>query len=246
MPRRAGLQRSTLCAPRALLCSGARGKLQGRCGAAISHMTQVLSTAHRWSPIGGELEKAWFVNAVDDSVRVGPSRTEQLAQGQMVIADAFCGRCGANVGWKFVSDDTGQNRTQVGRYGLVLSSVRETDWNRKPLVAALEDAECWAAVEMQESPLPHRMLPSNGCRSASRNLQLPDQATKPERATLVRGAWSRCCSASALLRRRLRALRLAAGHDMPALRLSRPTTAGILRLVGPSLPRCVPGQPNQP
>jgi len=189
MPRRSGFSRSLLPPPRSLRCSGARGRcMRMGCNAPISSMAEVLSTQHCWKPIGGNVERAWFVNAVDAALQVGPARLEQLAQGPMAVADLFCPLCGANVGWKFVAAGGAENRSQVGRFGLVLSSLRESSrrrqWESDPLVVALERSTSWPLLEIDDHPavLGRRGAASSGLRGEIPAFLAPAPAVPAQQA----------------------------------------------------------------
>lgn len=201
IPRRAGSSRSSLPAPLSLRCSGVRrSRGLGVCNAPLASMDEVLSTEHCWRPIAGRLEQAWFVNAVDSAVQVGPARDEQLAQGMMVVADLFCNSCGANVGWKFVADQEADNRFQVGRFGLVLSSLRTMpttrEWQLDTLVAALEQSKSWAALEMEEHP----QAKSPRCTTADKKQQnTPGARASSARLTLLQSWSSHVSSAASMI-----------------------------------------------
>lgn len=113
--------------PKPLRCSGARGGAV--CGQVLSDMNDVLSWHHSWSPPGGPVEDAWYVNSmVEGSAHVGPPRRRRLAQGPMEVADVFCSVCDGVVGWRFARDlDPAQtNRNQLGRFGICRSSILES------------------------------------------------------------------------------------------------------------------------
>jgi len=236
--RRAGHDRSLMPAPSPLRCSGSRGRPgKNGCQVLISYMDEVMSTQHCWRPIGGSVEQAWFVNAIDAAVQVGPTQPAQLAQGPMSVADVFCPGCGANVGWKFVADEEGINRSQVGRFGLVLSSLRSTpttrEWQQDPLVAALERCTSWAALEMQEEPREGGLatLGTHSTSTCSSDLSSEpssdvtmDGVAEPARPVPVEG--TEHLSTPAALRRRLAFLRFGlSAWRLQAARLLRSVLA---------------------
>lgn len=127
-----------------------RSSLVGGCGNVLTHVDSVLSKHHRWDAGRGN-EQAWYVNSVrPNSIVVRNERPRMLAQGPMVVANVFCSKCEAEIGWKFVRDLQEQvlqgsrgsvrdalsafrqgvpnsvsppNACQEGRYGLVVSSL---------------------------------------------------------------------------------------------------------------------------
>ena len=113
-------------------CAGRRGD-GAACGQALFARDQLLSRLHRWD-VGRGGEEAWLVNAVRPGACVAlRERTEPLAQGAMVVADAHCARCGARCGWKFVADspvNMRRNAEQVGRWGFVRSAMAEETGDR--------------------------------------------------------------------------------------------------------------------
>ncbi|CAI5469662.1 unnamed protein product [Closterium sp. Yama58-4] len=119
----------------AVLCSGRRGHVGGGSGAqgkapclnVLFHSHQVLSARHCWDA-GSGTEVAVYCNALHPGAfLLAPPRTEELAQGAMQIADVACARCRAPIGWKFCSlgghGTDLRNLNQVGRFGIVLSSI---------------------------------------------------------------------------------------------------------------------------
>ena len=67
------------------------------------------------------------VNTVrHENVIEGGCRREATAQGLFVVAEIFCGRCGSEVGYRVVQDESehGRNRHQVGRFGLVIGRIK--------------------------------------------------------------------------------------------------------------------------
>ena len=114
-----------------------------RCGNVLTCEDAVLSTQHRWDAGRGS-EPAWYVNCVrHGATRLSNQREEELAQGRMVVADVACAACGATVGWKFCRDlgHDLPNVCQVGRYGLVLSSLDLSRRQQQGGSANLPDAD---------------------------------------------------------------------------------------------------------
>ncbi|PSC71169.1 peptide-methionine (R)-S-oxide reductase [Micractinium conductrix] len=110
-------------------CTGARSSLlpAGGCGADLFESRDILSRQHCWDAGGGP-ERAFFINAFrPGAVEARNERQETLSQGEMRVADVHCATCGACIGWKFVSDLSPalENCNQVGRYGVVRSSIRK-------------------------------------------------------------------------------------------------------------------------
>jgi hypothetical protein len=96
------------------------------CGNPLALPDAILSQRHAWDT-GRGFEEAWYLNHLIEGAAVpGPSRQERLAQGEMRVAGLRCSRCGAAVGWVFHADvePDGRNVSQVGRVGLVVSSLR--------------------------------------------------------------------------------------------------------------------------
>lgn len=96
------------------------------CGTVLSYTDQLLCTSRRWGMGGGPAEPACYVNSlVQGSVKVTAAYEEQLAQGLFDMADVFCNGCGRQVGYAFLKDKSRRtrNENQVGRFGLVLSSL---------------------------------------------------------------------------------------------------------------------------
>jgi hypothetical protein len=96
------------------------------CGNPLALPDAILSQTHAWDA-GRGYEEAWYLNhLLEGAVVVEPARRERLAQGEMSVADLRCSRCEAAVGWIFVADaePDARNTSQVGRVGLVVSSLR--------------------------------------------------------------------------------------------------------------------------
>lgn len=111
-----------------LRCSGARG-MKKACGQVLCTQSDVLSRRHCWQPPGGCLEEAWYINGFGPgAVVAGVVATMELAQGRMKICDVSCASCQAVLGWQFLEDLTQnfRNAHQVGRFGLVRSSIECT------------------------------------------------------------------------------------------------------------------------
>lgn len=100
------------------------------CGNPLAMPDAILSQMHAWDA-GRGYEEAWYLNHLLEGAAVAePARRERLAQGEMSVADLCCCRCGAAVGWVFDADaePDGRNTSQVGRVGLVVSSL----WHQSP------------------------------------------------------------------------------------------------------------------
>ncbi|KAL4426120.1 hypothetical protein ABPG77_002706 [Micractinium sp. CCAP 211/92] len=110
-------------------CTAARSQLRrpGQCGALLFAAGDVLSRQHRWDAGGGP-ERAFYINAfAPGAVDVRNEREELLCQGAMRVADVYCATCGARIGWRFCADLSPglENCNQVGRYGVVRSSIQK-------------------------------------------------------------------------------------------------------------------------
>ncbi|KAL4452153.1 hypothetical protein ABPG75_007815 [Micractinium tetrahymenae] len=110
-------------------CTAVRSKLRqpGQCGAALFAARDILSRQHCWDAGDGP-ERAFYINAFNPgAVETRNERPEQLCQGEMRVADVYCTTCGARIGWKFCSDLSPglENCNQVGRYGVVRSSIQK-------------------------------------------------------------------------------------------------------------------------
>ena len=114
------------------------------CERHLSFTDQLLCTRRRWGFGGTVPQPACFMNSlVGSNVEVRRTYDEQLAQGLMLMADVFC-RCGAQVGYRFCGDKTpnGRNLHQVGRYGLVCSTIAVAPYriiHPRPFGAACPD-----------------------------------------------------------------------------------------------------------
>ena len=87
-------------------CTGARSQLRkvGGCGAVLFQGRAVLSRQHHWDAGSGP-ERAWLVNALlPGAVVARDERQEELCQGSMRVADAYCSSCGGRIGWRFCAD----------------------------------------------------------------------------------------------------------------------------------------------
>ncbi|CAI5516353.1 unnamed protein product [Closterium sp. Naga37s-1] len=142
----------------AVLCSGRRGHVGGGSGAqgkapclnVLFHSHQVLSARHCWDA-GSGTEVAVYCNALHPGAfLLAPPRTEELAQGAMQVADVACARCRAPIGWKFCSlgghGTDLRNLNQVGRFGIVLSSIHRG----KEFLPAWRAASVWEDSEEYE------------------------------------------------------------------------------------------------
>ncbi|CAI7776364.1 unnamed protein product [Closterium sp. NIES-53] len=142
----------------AVLCSGRRGHVGGGSGAqgkaqclnVLFHSHQVLSARHCWDA-GSGTEVALYCNALHPGAfLLAPPRTEELAQGAMQVADVACARCHAPIGWKFCSlaghGTDLRNLNQVGRFGIVLSSIHRG----KEFLPAWRAASVWEDSEEYE------------------------------------------------------------------------------------------------
>ncbi|CAI5998324.1 unnamed protein product [Closterium sp. NIES-64] len=142
----------------AVLCSGRRGHVGGGSGAqgkapclnVLFHSHQVLSARHCWDA-GSGTEVAVYCNALHPGAfLLAPPRTEELAQGAMQVADVACARCHAPIGWKFCSlaghGADLRNLNQVGRFGIVLSSIHRG----KEFLPAWRAASVWEDSEEYE------------------------------------------------------------------------------------------------
>jgi hypothetical protein len=109
-------------------CSGARAAVtlpHGKCGAPLFTRRDILSREHCWDAGDGP-ECAFYVNALLPGAAVQrQERQEELCQGQMQVADVYCVRCHARIGWRFCADLSAsqENANQAGRYGVVCSSL---------------------------------------------------------------------------------------------------------------------------
>jgi len=84
---------------------------------------------HVWDA-GRGCEEAWYFNHLIEGAAVADvPRREMLSQGVMEVADLRCSKCGACIGWRFDADAEPdlRNISQVGRVGLVVSSLRHVD-----------------------------------------------------------------------------------------------------------------------
>ncbi|PRW57347.1 yippee-like protein [Chlorella sorokiniana] len=110
-------------------CTAARSTLAkpGGCGAPLFVQRALLSKQHVWDAGDGP-ERAWFINTfLPGAVVERNEREEELCQGPMRVSDVYCARCAARIGWRFCRDllETQPNANQVGRYGVVTSSIQK-------------------------------------------------------------------------------------------------------------------------
>jgi len=99
------------------------------CGNPLAHPDAILSQMHVWDA-GRGCEEAWYFNHLIEGAAVADvPRREMLSQGVMEVADLRCSKCGACIGWRFDADAEPdlRNISQVGRVGLVVSSLRHVD-----------------------------------------------------------------------------------------------------------------------
>ncbi|GJP32323.1 hypothetical protein CLOM_g16904 [Closterium sp. NIES-68] len=136
-----------------VLCSGRRGHVGGGTGGKMPCLNplfqshQVLSARHCWDA-GSGTEIAVYCNALHaGAFLLSKPRTEELAQGAMEVADVACARCRASIGWKFCSlgghGTDLRNLNQVGRFGIVLSSIHRG----KEFLPAWRAASVWEDSE---------------------------------------------------------------------------------------------------
>lgn len=102
------------------------------CDTTLSYSDQIVCYQRRWGFGENMPEPACYMNSViTEKVTVGHPYPEQLGQGPFTMADVWC-KCGAQVGYKFMRDETAsqRNKHHIGRYGLVNSCVRLKDESR--------------------------------------------------------------------------------------------------------------------
>lgn len=153
-----------------LHCGGARrtrGNASDPCGQPLFLCNSVLSRQHCWSPPGGRIEQAWYINSfLDGSVQLGPSVRRPLAQGLMETADVTCSSCGGFVGWQFSKDlASGRNQNQVGRFGICVSSVLELQ-GVKDSMRLLADSDSEADSQQQSDQAQEEAASELGSASA--------------------------------------------------------------------------------
>ena len=123
-----------------VLCCLKQTKVDGvwtPCGNAIGYARDVVSCDHTWDGGNGS-ESAYLMAKLvppnsGGGVKCSNRRTEQLAQGAMVVEDVACARCSRPVGWAFTRNKEGDGSaayscvtaSYVGRFGLVSSAVCE-------------------------------------------------------------------------------------------------------------------------
>ena len=115
----------------ALRCTG--NVAATACNSVLAHAGAVLSNEHRWQLTGPDEfnQPAVYINhAASGALTLANERRVALAQGPMVVADAYCTTCHACVGWSFVECrlkrrvGRAHNAHYEGRHGLARSAFR--------------------------------------------------------------------------------------------------------------------------